>query len=107
MTDPRNTLLGVIDGYSAWGGNPPSSFYHAKSGLVFYGRNERDLITRKIYYSIYTVDITGAIKLKARFGPDTGQGILAVDNGWLILTLYMYSGDGAFTQRIAVPGWTV
>ncbi len=106
MNDVRNILPAVLDTYySAWGGNPPTSFLHAKSGAVFYGRNERDTRTRAIHYAVYSIDPAGAIRTHLRVL--AGQGTLAIDNGWLILTVFIATGDGKGTQRIAVPGWTI
>jgi hypothetical protein len=104
MIDPRNVYPGIIGDYRAWGGNPPSSFLDG-AGLVFYGRNER-YRDNSLWYVVRSVDSTGVIKEHLKFGPSAGQGILAIDHGYLILTIYSFVGDGQQTNRYVVPGWT-
>lgn len=107
MADVRNRLPGTIQGSRAWSGNPPSSFLSG-DGSVFYGRNEKDA-NRIMWYRVYSVAPDGAITDRLLIGPGEapgcGQGLLAVDAGWLIVTVYPKAGDGIAAERYAVPGW--
>jgi hypothetical protein len=103
MTDPRNRLSGKINGNRAWSGNPPSSFLSG-NGCVFYGRNEKDS-TGALWYAVWSVAPSGAVTEHLRIGPNAGQGLLAVDASYLMLTIYRLAGDNQPAERIAVPGW--
>lgn len=111
MTDARNTLRGTIDANRAWSGNPPSSFLSGDNETVFYGRNEKCPVERdgkrvyELWYTVWSIDAAGVITERLRIGPDAGQGLIAVDWGYLILTIYRKSGDGQPADRIVVPGW--
>jgi len=101
--DIRNLFPASIAGFHAWGGNPPTSYLSA-DGSVFYGMNVKDT-SGVMWYLIWSVATDGHITERLRLGPNAGQGALAVDRTFLILTLFEQTGDAQRTKRIAIPGW--
>jgi len=68
------------------------------------GLNMKDT-AGKLWYVVWSVALGGFIQERLRIGPNAGQGTLAVDLGYLILTIFVQAGDGQLTKRLAVPGW--
>lgn len=107
MPDTRNTLRGTILGNRAYGGDAPQSFYNPISKKRFYGRLEKDA-AGQLCYAVWSVAEDGTIEEWFR-RVNCGRGSLAVDCGYLVVTLYGGPGDGvgATAQAIAVTplGW--
>jgi hypothetical protein len=101
--DIRNSFPGSTGGFQAWGGNPRTS-YLSGDGSMFYGMNVKDA-SSVMRYLVWSVATDGHITERLRLGPNAGQGTLAVDRTFLILTLFELVDNGQRTRRIAVPGW--
>jgi hypothetical protein len=103
MTDPRNVQPGFSDVGRDWSGNPPTS-HLSGDGSVFWGVNIKDT-SGVMWYIVYSVAADGTRTPRLKLGPNGGQGALAVDAGYLILSYFEQVSDGQPKRRIAVPGW--
>lgn len=99
-------LPGTINGYSAWGGNPPMEV-PSSDGSTFWGRNEKG--GGSLYYSVYRQAPDGALTLAWRSEPQpagTGQGTLAAhSDGKLRAAYYLAAGDGQPARSVIIPGY--
>lgn len=99
-------LSGNINGFSAWGGNPPTAV-PSKDGTVFWGRNEKS--SAGFFYAVYQILPSGQVNLKWRSAATTagaGQGLIrAQPNGELWVMLYPSSGDSQPSHYEVIPGY--
>lgn len=99
-------LPGTINGFAAWGGNPPVEV-PSFDGTSFWARNEKG--TGGLFYAVYQMPATGIPRLVWRSEPQvtgTGQGTLAAHpNSELRVSYYVTAGDGQAARSVTIPGY--